>query len=105
MNIELHLDELLDRREDSISGRTFGQGYAMQNEIMQNLENGNTFSIIISDKIKAINDSFWKGFFSEVFKKYRTIEKVESFFNFSCDPYFKKLIDQNFKVLEAIYNV
>ena len=105
MEIVLELDALLSSgREDSISGRTFGEGYAEKEKIITNLKAGNTFKVKISDKISFINDSFWKGFFNEVFKHYKTKDRVSTFFKFEASAEFENAIQENLSVLEAIYN-
>ncbi|MEI7595835.1 MAG: hypothetical protein WCK02_08825 [Bacteroidota bacterium] len=105
--IELNLTELVSPpKTDSISGRTFGQGYAQKKNIVDEISKGSKFKIVIDDNyIKAINDSFWKGLFSELFRKYKTKERVESFFTFKANEYFKKHIEKNLTILDAIFNV
>ena len=73
--IELYLEELLSENIDSISGRNTGQRYAQDKKVLEKISQNN-YKIIIGPKIKAINDSFIKGFFSEIFKKYKTKEEV-----------------------------
>jgi hypothetical protein len=103
--IVLDLSTLIDDKIDSISGRTFGEGYASKNKILEALEEGNIIVLDIdAKKIKAINDSFWKGFFSEVFKKYRTIDEVKRRFKFNTSDYFKSLIEKNLIILHSIFN-
>lgn len=103
--IVLNLDTLINpEKEDSISGRTFGQGYSEKENILEKLEKGYTFKIIISDKIKFVNDSFWKGFFNQIFKKYRSKEKVLELFCFEAKDPFVECIMENLDVLEAIYS-
>jgi hypothetical protein len=103
--IKIELAELVDPpKTDSISGRKFGQDYAVKKSILENIENGKKIILMIDDsKIKAINDSFLKGFFSKIFEAYKSKEKVESVFEIKANEYYKKLIDKNLKILEAIY--
>jgi hypothetical protein len=101
--IVLRLEELITDDIDSISGRNIGQVYARKKNIIKDIEQ-NTFKIIISPRVKAINDSFIKGFFSEVFKKYKTKVKVKEKFTLEADPYFIELFDKNFTILESISN-
>jgi hypothetical protein len=104
-HLELHLDTLLSSdKEDSISGRKFGQGYAEQEKILDKLKAGNSFKIVISDKIEFINDSFWKGFFNKVFEEYNTKEKVLELFSFTGGDPFVESAMENLDVLHAIYN-
>lgn len=103
--ILLNLDTLLNSdREDSISGRTFGQGYAERERILPRLKNGDTFKVIISPKIKFVNDSFWKGFFNNVFREYKTKNHVLEKFSFEASQQITENIMENLDVLHAIYN-
>lgn len=99
--IIIKLEELISEGMDSISGRHTGQLYAEQKGILKNIE-VNTFKIIISPNIKAINDSFIKGFFSDVFKKYKNKQKIREKFIIEADPYFIDLFDKNYSILESI---
>ncbi|MBA3704575.1 MAG: hypothetical protein H0W84_01330 [Bacteroidetes bacterium] len=105
--IELDLTELIEEgKTDSISGRTFGQGYAKKVKLLENIDKGLSFKVVIPpSKIKAINDSFIKGFFSNVFEKYKKKEKVKQFFTFETDDFYKSLIEKNLSILDSIYNV
>jgi hypothetical protein len=104
--IKLDLSELIEPGiTDSISGRTFGEGYAEKKQVLAKIQEGYSFVVIIDDKkIKAINDSFWKGFFSELFKKYKYQEKVKTFFTFESNIFFKEHIEKNLIILDSIYN-
>lgn len=91
---------------DSISGRKYGQDFFNTEEVMAYLKNEKTIRIIINEnEIKAINDSFWKGFFSEVFNEYKSKEEVQNRFEFKCIEYYKNQIEKNFEILNSIYNV
>jgi hypothetical protein len=104
--INLDLSELVQPgKTDSISGRTFGEGYSDQKQILIKIQSGYTFNIIIDDKkIKAINDSFWKGFFSGIFEKYKSQQKIKSFFSFEMNSFFKEHLEKNLTILDSIYN-
>ncbi len=105
METVLDLSTLVDDKIDSISGRTFGEGYADKNQVLQKLEAGDTIVLEIDpNKIKAINDSFWKGFFSEIFKKYRTIDEVKKRFRFNTNDFFRSMIEKNLIILDSIVN-
>lgn len=102
----IHLSELIvPTKTDSISGRRKGQGYALQKNILESVLKNEKINIVIDEtKIKAINDSFIKGFFSGVFEKLRTKENVKSLFTIQANDYFKTLFDKNFTILDSIYN-
>ena len=104
-NITLDLSELIEEgKTDSISGRKFGEGYAKKVELIENIRKGNKFTIIISaEKIKAINDSFWKGFFSAAFQELKSKDKVNSYFTFITDDFYKSLINKNLTILDSIF--
>jgi hypothetical protein len=105
-HIDLDLSSLLTpEKTDSISGRSYGEGYAKTKKLLDEIESGNKIVIYIPEsKIKAINDSFWKGLFSAIVQKYKTKDKVKSFFEFKTDDYFKTSIDKNLTILESIFN-
>jgi hypothetical protein len=105
--ITLDLSELIEPgRTDSISGRTFGEGYAEKKQILTKIQEGYTFVITVDDsKIKAINDSFWKGFFSGVFSLYKTEKQVRKLFTFKANSFFLDHIEKNLTILDSIYNV
>jgi hypothetical protein len=105
--IKIDLSELVDPpKTDSISGRSFGEGYAEKMKIIEQLDKKSKIHIVIDNsKIKAINDSFWKGFFSKIFEKYKSKEKVMGFFEFETNSFFKEHINKNLTILDSIYNV
>jgi len=104
--IEIKLEELVDPpKTDSISGRRFGQEYAQSKDVINHIGKDKKIILIINDeKVKAINDSFIKGFFSGIFEKYKSKTTVNSFIEIRSNDYFKRLIDKNFILLDAIYN-
>jgi len=103
---DIHLSKLITSTEiDSISGRKFGQDFAETEGVLKLLENGFIIKIIIDDtKVKAINDSFWKGFLSKVFERLKSKSEVNKLLEFDCNSSFKKQIDKNFEILDSIYN-
>lgn len=106
-NIVLDLSELIEEGEtDSISGRTFGEGYAKKKKIIEHITSGDTITILIDpSKVKAINDSFWKGFFSGVFKHLKSKDKVKNHFQFKTDDFYLSLIEKNLTILDSIFKV
>lgn len=103
----INLSELIDSAKvDSISGRSLGEGFAEKHLVLTRLKEGYKFVLIIdSQQIKAINDSFIKGFFSKVFEYLKSAEKVKESFTLDANDYFIRLFDKNYKILDAIYNV
>lgn len=90
---------------DSISGREFGEQHAKDTDIMGHLFKNEKIVIIIdSTYVKAINDSFVKGFFSKVFEKYLRCDVVKSIVEIRANENFKKLFEKNWSILEAINN-
>lgn len=91
---------------DSISGRAFGARHALETRILEHLNNGESIVIIIDkDKVKAINDSFIKGFFSNVFENKYSLEKIKSSITIdSSNENFKKLFEKNWEILNSICN-
>ncbi len=87
---------------DTISGRATGEKYNTENNILDKLTDGETFEIYIDSRISAINDSFWKGFFSSIMQKYKSKEKVEKLFKINSSDYFKSSIQKNLQILESI---
>lgn len=104
--VKIDLSELINEPQvNTISGRAFGEAFAKKYSILELVRDGNTFEIIIDDsKIKAINDSFLKGFFSSVFKELGTKTAVSSVFEIDANDYYKRLIDKNWSILDAINN-
>ena len=97
--------EVIPNITDSISGRRDGEKYASDNKIIELIKEGNIIVIEIpSDKVKAINDSFWKGFFSGIFKIYKSKKEVMKHFKFLADDFYKISIDKNLTILDSIYN-
>ena len=91
---------------DSISGRGFGEKHAIDTGLLKLISNNEKVLLKIDETyVKAINDSFIKGFFNQVFKKFKTIEKVQTHFILEANDYYKNLIVNNWKILERIYNV
>lgn len=102
---KLDLTELITSPEvDTISGRATGEKYARDKKILEKLDNGEQFDIVIADNISAINDSFWKGFFSEIMKVYKTKDSVEVLFKVSGDIHFINSVKKNLLILESIFN-
>jgi hypothetical protein len=107
-HIDLDLSDFIKKGESEpvFSGQTYGQQYADETQLLHKIENGNKIVLHIPpDKIYAISDSFLKGFFSATFSKYKTKEKVKSFFEFDTDYYYKNMIDKSLTILDSIYNV
>ena len=77
--IKIDLSELVKSPEtNSISGRSFGEKFAVSKKLLDHVQQNEKILIVIDDsKVKAINDSFIKGFFSQVFEKLKTREKVK----------------------------
>jgi hypothetical protein len=89
---------------DSISGRRFGEKHASDSGLLEKIDQGHIDIIISESVIKSINDSFIKGFFNEVFKKYKKKDFVKEHVTIVASENFKNLFDKNWSILEAIYN-
>ena len=105
--VEIKLSELVNPpKTDSISGREFGEDYAKKIKLVQLFEQEVIVDVVIDDSvIKAINDSFIKGLFSSVFKKYKTIANVKKHVSINANEYFKRLFEKNWMILQEINNV
>lgn len=91
---------------DSISGRDFGIGYSKKIKLLELVQKDEKIQFVIDDQlIKAINDSFVKGLFSNIFEKYKTILSVEQKISINSNEHFKRLFFKNWRILENIYNV
>jgi hypothetical protein len=98
------LNTLVNSNVDLISGRAFGEKEAEKFHIMDHVNNNEKIVIYIDDqKVKAINDSFIKGFFSDVFKILKTKERVQQIFEVEGNDYFIRLFHKNWTILEALY--
>jgi hypothetical protein len=92
-------------KTDSISGREFGEQHAKDTQILSHLEGGDKIIILIdSTFVKAINDSFIKGFFSKLFEKYRSSDRIKESVVVRASEDFQQLFEKNWTILEAIYN-
>ncbi|HEY5535442.1 MAG TPA: hypothetical protein VIL99_10990 [Ignavibacteria bacterium] len=90
---------------DSISGREFGEQHAKDTQVLKHIHDGEKIVLTIdSEFVKAINDSFIKGFFSKIFEKYHTVEKIKSFVELRSNDNFQRLFEKNWAILEAINN-
>lgn len=89
---------------DSISGREFGATFAERQDLLAHVRNQDKIVLYIDEtRIKAINDSFIKGFFKSVFELLRSKRKVQDQFEIKASDYYKRLFDKNWTILEAIY--
>lgn len=102
--IKIELSKFVDYpKTDWISGREFGEEKARELQILDKILDHQKFEIIIDENyVKAINDSFIKGFFSKVFENLKKKSTVESYFEITGPEYFKKLFNKNFIILEAL---
>ena len=103
-SIMINLSELINDKVTTITGRQFGVAYAEQKKLLEHIKNNEQVEIIISDKVAAINDSFIKGFFNEVFKFLKSKDKVAKQITITADSNFKNLFDKNWTILESIYH-
>jgi hypothetical protein len=103
---EIELADFVDYpHTDWISGREFGEDKAKKIGLLNWVKSREKVIIHINDeKVKAINDSFIKGFFSAIFKEVKSKEQVNKLFTIEANPYFARLFEKNFKILDAIYN-
>ena len=103
--ILIDLDDLVKTPGvDSISGRDFGSTYAEEREVLAHVRNHDKIVLHIDEtKVKAINDSFIKGFFKTVFEQLKSKNKVQAQFEIQANDYYKRLFDKNWTILEAIY--
>ena len=103
----IDLTELVNPpKTDSISGREFGEQHAKDTEVLSHIKSGENIVITFNQMyVKAINDSFVKGFFSKVFEIYPTVAQVRSFVELRMNEDFKRLFEKNWLILESINNV
>lgn len=103
--VKIDLNKLVNPNVDWISGRTYGIAEAEKYQVLDHLIKRDHFVIMVDEKrVKAINDSFIKGFFNEVFEKLKTKENVKQFFDIEANDYFKRLFEKNWTILENIYS-
>lgn len=89
--------------KDYLSGRELGKSLAIEGNIALLAAAGDTFVIFIDDTcVKAINDSFIKGFFEGIFKILRTRNNVGATFKLEASDYYKRLFSKNWLILEAL---
>ena len=101
----IDLNALLTSPEvDSISGREFGSTFAERQDLLTHVRNHDKIVLLIDEnKVKAINDSFIKGFFKGVFELLKSKRNVQAQFEIKSNDYYKRLFDKNWTILEAIY--
>lgn len=91
---------------DSISGREFGQQHARDTDVLAHIQNKEKIVITFDQKyVKAINDSFVKGFFSNIFEIYPSVNQVRGFIELRMNEDFQRLFEKNWLILESINNV
>lgn len=101
---KIDLNALVGPATDSISGRAFGETFAEEQEVMAHLQNHEKIVLLIDDsRVKAINDSFIKGFFKRVFELLKSKRNVQQQFEIQASDYYKRLFDKNWTILEALY--
>ena len=100
----VNLNKLVEpQKTDSISGRSYGEGFARQINIVQHLLDNDHIVVEIDPKqVKAINDSFIKGFFSSVFDLLKSKRKVQERFEIKGGDYYKRLFEKNWSILDSI---
>jgi hypothetical protein len=92
-------------KTDSISGREFGEQHAKDTSVLDHIQNNEKIIIQINPTyVKAINDSFIKGFFSKIFEKYRTVQEVKKIVELKMNENFNRLFEKNWAILESINN-
>ena len=103
--ININLTKLVSPpNTDFISGRSFGENEAKKNDLLKHIRNNERIIIIIDDNfVKAINDSFIKGFFSQCFKEFKSKDKLEKLITIDSNEYFNRLFKKNWTILEALY--
>lgn len=103
--VSINLNSLVNAHVDLISGRGVGEKEAKNFHIIEHVKNNDKIEIFIDDsKVKAINDSFIKGFFSDVFKHLKTKQRVQELFEVKSNDYYIRLFDKNWTILEALYD-
>lgn len=101
----INLADLVNDKVDLISGRSAGEDEVKKRKVIEHLRNNDRVVIRIDDKkVKAINDSFIKGFFSAVFKEFGSKSIVEKMFEIEGNDYYKRLFDKNWSILDALYS-
>ena len=100
----VNLNKLVDpAKTDSISGRSYGEGYAKEIGIVKHLLDNENIVVEIDPKlVKAINDSFIKGFFSSVFDVLKSKRNVQARFEIRGGDYYKRLFEKNWSILDSI---
>lgn len=99
-------DLIKDGLTNVISGRKLGEQFAKDTKIVERLRVGVNYTIIIdAEKIKAINDSFLKGFYGEIYKELKSKDIINLRVKLDTDKYYKSLIDKCLIVIESINKI
>ena len=101
----LELKEIITSPDsDTISGRATGEQYYKKCKVSEILDRNENIVIVIDDNIvKAINDSFWKGFFKPIIFRYKTLKEFNKHVIIEANDFYRKSIEKNIHILEAIY--
>lgn len=109
MNNQIHQIELKEYvnppHTDWISGREYGEAKAENAGLLDWVRKKEKVVIVVDEHyVKAINDSFIKGFFNLVFKELKSKAAVDNLFEIKANDFFLRLFEKNFKILDALYN-
>lgn len=98
----IYLEKLLSDN-NFLLGRDFAKSYVKDIDLLGKIKSEYEIHIEIGDKIKSVNDSFWKGFFNGICKEYRTPEILEMF-SFSGDDQIIEVLIENLNIIDAIHH-
>jgi hypothetical protein len=101
----IELAKTLDTNVNSISGRSYGEQFALKVKLLEHLTNDEKVVLDIdSTKIKAINDSFIKGLFSKIFEN-KDLNFVRNHIEIKTNnSNFRSLFEKNWDILNSILN-
>jgi hypothetical protein len=101
------LSELTKNKDiDSVSGRKEGNLFAENLSVLSKMKANAKIKLVVDpDKVKTVNDSFWKGFFSAIMDHYKSTSEVEKRVEIEGNDFIKKNVHENLLILEAIFNV
>lgn len=98
-----NLKDLITTETDIISGRKFGKDYADKIKLLDLVSDNTVIHFIIGEEVKAINDSFVKGLFNEIFVFYN-YEEIKKLIKIEGRAHFLNLFEKNLRILDAIYH-
>lgn len=100
MSIRININDKISAKTIILSGRTKGKNMREILKLDELEDKEDTIEIVINKPIASFNSSYFLGLFTKSIKKYKTKEAFLEKYNFICDEYITKDIDDG--IAEAL---